>query len=86
MLNSNDVTSIALTVINGSVWVLLEGLVDGPEPAHIGAGSEHQQPDDGKAEVGHAPSGEHPCEAANQIHRQGNTVHWNTFESLLDTH
>jgi len=57
----------------------LEGLVDGPEPAHVGAGREHEQPDDGQAEVGHAPSSEHPREAANQIHRQCGAVHCNTL-------
>ena len=76
MLNINDVTAIAITVLNGSVWVLLEGLVDGPEPAHIGAGSEQNEPQDGHAKVGCSASTTHPCQAANEIHGQCGTVHY----------
>lgn len=38
----------------------LEGLVNGPEPAHVGAGSEEDQPQEGHAEVGGAASATHP--------------------------
>lgn len=55
---------------------LPEGLVDGPEPAHVRAGGEHEEPDDGQSEVGHAAAAEHPHEAANQIHHQRGGVNW----------
>ena len=55
---------------------LLEGLVDRPEPAHIGAGSEQDEPQDGHAEVGGSASTAHPRQAANEIHGQRGTVYY----------
>lgn len=46
---------------------LPKGFVDGPEPTDIGAGSKHEQPDDGQSKVGYSASTEHPCETANEI-------------------
>ena len=43
---------------------LLEGLVDGPEPAHVGAGREEDEPQDGHAEVGRSAASTHPGQAA----------------------
>lgn len=54
---------------------LLEGLVDGPEPTDVRAGSEHDEPDDSQSKVGHATSTKHPCKAADEIHRESSTVH-----------
>lgn len=53
----------------------LESLVDGPEPADVGAGSEHEKPNDGHAKVGHATSAKHPGKAANKIHCQSSAIH-----------
>lgn len=53
----------------------LEGLVDGPEPAHVGAGSEEDQPQDGHAEVGGAAAATHPRQATNQVNSQSGRVH-----------
>lgn len=57
---------------------LLEGLVNGPEPTHIGAGGEENQPYDGHAKICHAPSTQHPHKAAHQIHSQGDCMHYKT--------
>lgn len=54
---------------------LLEGLVDGPEPAHIRAGGEEDEPQDGHAEVGRSTTTAHPCQTANQINSQRGTIH-----------
>lgn len=54
---------------------LLEGLVDGPEPAHVGAGSEEDQPQEGHAEVGGTAAATHPRQTANQVNRQSGCVH-----------
>lgn len=53
----------------------LEGLVDGPEPAHVGAGCEEDEPQDGHAEVGGAAAAAHPRQAANQVNGQSSRVH-----------
>lgn len=53
---------------------LLEGLVDGPEPADIRARSEHEDPDDGHAKVGHTTSTKHPSKAAKKIHNKCGTI------------
>lgn len=53
---------------------LLEGLVDGPEPADIRARSEHEDPDDGHAKVCHTTSTKHPSKAAKKIHNKCGTV------------
>lgn len=61
---------------------LLEGLVDGSEPTYVGAGSEHEQPDDSQPKVRHTTSTKHPRKATNEIHSQGSAVHLrpeNTF-------
>ena len=55
--------------------VLLEGLVDGPEPADVRAGSEQDEPQDGHAEVGCPAASTHPCQTANQINCQSGGVH-----------
>lgn len=46
---------------------LLEGFVDGPEPAHIGTWSKEDEPQDCHAKVGRSATSTHPCQAANQI-------------------
>lgn len=53
----------------------LEGLVDGPEPADVRAGSEHDQPDDGQSKVGYATTPKHPSKAADEIHSESCAVH-----------
>jgi len=53
----------------------LEGLVDGPEPTHVGAGGEENEPQDGHAEVGRSTTSTHPRQTANQIHSQCGAVH-----------
>lgn len=54
---------------------LLEGLVDGPEPADIRAGGEHEEPDNSHSKVSHATTTKHPGKAANQIHHKSSTIH-----------
>lgn len=54
----------------------LESLVDGPEPADVGAGSEHEQPNDGHAEVCDASAAKHPGEAADEVHSQCGAIDW----------
>ena len=54
---------------------LLEGLVDGPEPAHVGAGGEEDEPQEGHAEVGRPAASAHPRQTANQINSQCCSVH-----------
>lgn len=56
---------------------LLEGLVDGSEPAHVGAGGEQDEPQNGHAKVSGPAPAAHPRQAANQIDRQGGTVNCN---------
>lgn len=46
---------------------LLEGFVDGPEPAHIGTWGEKDEPQDGHAKVGCSTTSTHPRQTANQI-------------------
>lgn len=53
----------------------LESLVEGPEPADVGARSEHEKPDDSHSEVGHASPAKHPGKAANEIHSQSSAIH-----------
>ncbi len=53
----------------------LEGLVDGPEPAHIGAGGEEDEPQDGHAEVCRSAASTHPRQTANQINSQRGAIH-----------
>lgn len=64
---------------------LPEGLVDGPEPAHVRAGGEHEEPDDGQSEVCYAAAAEHPHKAANQIHRKGGGINWKHMCRILDS-
>lgn len=61
---------ISLLLLNS-----LESLVDGPEPADVGARREHQEPNDSHSKVGHASSPKHPGEAANQVHSQSRAIH-----------
>lgn len=60
------------------IFGLLEGLVDGPEPADVRAGSEHEEPDDSQSKVSHTTSAKHPREAANKIHHKSSAVHCKT--------
>lgn len=53
---------------------LPEGLVDRSEPAHVRAGGEHEEPDDGQPKVCYATATKHPHEAANQINRKGGRI------------
>ncbi len=65
------------------VFDLLEGLVDGPEPADIRAGSEHEEPDDSQSKVGHTASTKHPSKAADEIHRKSSAIHCETKTDTL---
>ena len=53
-----------------------EGLVCGPEPAHVAAGGEQQQPDQGQAEVGSRAAGDPPGQAGDEVDAQGGAVDW----------
>lgn len=55
--------------------VSLKGLVNGPEPAHVGAGREQDEPQERHAEVGGAAASAHPRQAANQINGESGGVH-----------
>lgn len=48
--------------------VSLKSLVNGPEPAHVGAGREEDEPQESHAEVGGTATSAHPRQTANQIH------------------
>lgn len=65
------------------VFDLLEGLVDGPEPTDIRAGSEHEEPDDSQSKVGHTASTKHPSKAANEVYRKSSTVHWKSKTDFI---
>lgn len=54
---------------------LLEGLVNGPKPADVGAGCEEDEPEKGEAKVGGSPASDQPRETAHQVHGQRDTVH-----------
>lgn len=54
---------------------LLEGLVDGPEPAHVRAGGEEDEPQEGHAEVGRPTTSAHPRQTADQINNQCGSIH-----------
>lgn len=53
----------------------LKRLVDGPEPAHVGAGREQDEPQERHAEVGRAAAAAHPRQAANQINGKSGGIH-----------
>lgn len=53
----------------------LKSLVNGPEPAHVGAGREQDEPQESHAEVGGTATSAHPRQAANQINSQSGGVH-----------
>lgn len=55
--------------------LLLEGLVDWPEPADVGAWSEEDEPQDGHAKVGRSSTAAHPGKTTNQIKSQSGAVH-----------
>lgn len=54
---------------------LLEGLVNGPKPADVGAGCEEDEPEKGQAKVGGSPASDQPRETAHQVHGQRDAVH-----------
>lgn len=54
---------------------LLEGLVNGPKPADVGAGCEEDEPEKGEAKVGGSPASDQPRETAHQVHGQRDAVH-----------
>lgn len=54
---------------------LLEGLVNGPKPANVGAGCEEDEPEKGEAKVGGSPASDQPRETAHQVHGQRDAVH-----------
>lgn len=47
--------------------ISLKSLVNGPEPAHVGAGREQDEPQESHAEVGGTATSAHPRQTANQI-------------------
>lgn len=49
--------------------------VDRPEPTHIGAGGEHDEPDDGQTKVSYSSAPKHPSKAAEEIHGKCCTVY-----------
>lgn len=53
-----------------------EGLVCRPEPAHITAGSEENQPEQGQAKIGTSSARNPPGQAGHQVHTQSGTVNW----------
>lgn len=53
----------------------LKSLVNGPEPAHVGAGREQDEPQESHAEVGGTATSAHPRQTANQIDGQSGGVH-----------
>lgn len=57
----------------------LKGLVDGPEPAHVGAGREEDEPQKGHAKVGRSATSTHPRQAPDQINSERCTVHCQHF-------
>lgn len=67
-------------------WDSLEGLVNGPEPTHIRAGCEHDEPDECQSKIGHSTTPEHPDKAANEVHRQCSTVDCTTEDTLHVKH
>lgn len=64
---------------------LPESLVDGPEPAHVRAGGEHEEPDDGQSKVGNAAAAKHPHKAANQVHHKGGDINWKHMCRISDS-
>lgn len=54
---------------------LLEGLVNGPKPADVGARCEEDEPEKGEAKVGGSPASDQPRETAHQVHGQRDAVH-----------
>lgn len=67
------------------VSYLLEGFVNGPKPAHIGAGSEEDEPQNSHSEIDSSSSATHPCQAANQIHCQSDAVHCKHTENTCSS-
>lgn len=53
-----------------------EGLVGGPEPAHVAAGGEEQQPEQGQPEVGSRATADPPGKAGDEVDCQGGAVDW----------
>lgn len=45
----------------------LKCLVNGPEPAHVGAGREEDEPQESHAKVGSTATSAHPRQAADQV-------------------
>ena len=54
---------------------LLEGLVNGPKPADVGARCEEDEPEKGEAKVGGSPASDQPRETAHQVPGQRDAVH-----------
>lgn len=54
---------------------LLEGLVDGSEPAHVGTRGEKDEPQEGHAKVGRSSTSTHPRQAADEINSQRGAIH-----------
>jgi hypothetical protein len=54
---------------------LLEGLVNRPKPADVGAGCKKDEPEKGEAKVGGSPASDQPRETAHQVHGQRDAVH-----------
>lgn len=55
---------------------LPEGLVRRPEPAHITAGSEDNQPEQGQAKIGTCSARNPPGQAGHEVYTQSGTVNW----------
>ena len=64
---------------------LLEGLVNGPKPADVGAGCEEDEPEKGEAKVGGSPASDQPRETAHQVHGQRDAIHCRPGSTSTDT-
>lgn len=64
---------------------LLEGLVNGPKPADVGAGCEEDEPEKGQAKVGGSPASDQPRETAHQVHGQRDAVHCRPRSTYTET-
>ena len=64
---------------------LLEGLVNGPKPADVGAGCEEDEPEKGEAKVGGSPASDQPRETAHQVHGQRDAIHCRPRSMYTDT-
>lgn len=64
----------------------LKCLVNGPEPAHVGAGREQDEPQESHAKVGGAAASAHPRQAADQVNGEGGGIHCQRGGKVLVLH